>query len=48
MSEEPRPKQPWFGPKRIGFGLSPKTWQGWLILAIFIAVVAGIGLLLTH
>ena len=24
----------WFGPKRIGFGLRPQTWQGWLIVAL--------------
>jgi hypothetical protein len=39
--------RPWFGPKRIGYGLRPQTWQGWtLVLAfcalmIVIAVVAG-------
>jgi hypothetical protein len=23
--------RPWFGPKRVGYGISPKTWQGWLV-----------------
>ena len=32
-------RRPWFGPKRIGFGLRPQTWQGWLIMAVFIAAV---------
>lgn len=27
----------WFGPKRVGWGLSPKTWQGWLVLGVFLA-----------
>jgi hypothetical protein len=30
---------PWFGPKRIGWGWRPVTWQGWLItVAIPVAV----------
>jgi len=42
------PKRPWFGPKRFGYGISPKTWQGWLIVAVFVAVVTGIALWLGH
>ena len=38
MTAEPRPK-PWFRPKRIGYGISPNTWQGWLIVVTFIIVV---------
>ena len=33
-------KYPWFGPKRIGWGWRPLTWQGWLISFVFVAVVA--------
>ena len=33
---------PWFGPKRVGAGWGPRTWQGWLIVALFTAVVVGI------
>lgn len=30
----------WFGPKRVGWGLRPQTWQGWaIILALVIAVI---------
>ena len=29
----------WFGPKRIGFGLRPQTWQGWAITVVFVAIV---------
>ena len=32
----------WFGPKRVGVGLRPQTWQGWVITlapAIVIVVV---------
>ena len=27
-------KKPWFGPKRYGWGLSPQTWQGWVITLV--------------
>jgi preprotein translocase subunit SecE len=33
-------RKPWFGPKRIGFGLRPQTWQGWLfVLGIVAAAI---------
>jgi hypothetical protein len=35
MSEQ----RPWFGPKRVGYGLRPQTWQGWLIVALFVVAV---------
>jgi hypothetical protein len=39
-------RRPWFGPKHIGFGLRPQTWQGWLVtLAIIVAVTAVAALL---
>lgn len=40
MTNSPRP---WFGPKRIGWGLRPQTWQGWTLtvgLAILVIVLA--------
>ncbi len=27
-------KQPWFGPKQFGFGYGPRTWQGYLLVAL--------------
>jgi hypothetical protein len=24
--------RPWFGPKRVGIGIRPQTWQGWLVV----------------
>jgi hypothetical protein len=36
----------WFKPKVIGWGASPATWQGWMVLAAFIAVVAVLGMVL--
>jgi len=33
-------KEPWFGPKNyVGWGLSPRTWQGGIIMFVFIAAV---------
>jgi len=29
----------WFGPRRLGFGIGPRNWQGWGVLGIFVAVV---------
>lgn len=28
----------WFGPKRIGWGWSPRNWQGWLVTAVFVGL----------
>lgn len=33
----------WFGPKRVGWGLRPQTWQGWVVT--FGAVVVIVALL---
>lgn len=32
-------RRPWFGPKRVGFGWRPQTWQGWLITLVPVGVV---------
>jgi len=32
--------EPWFGPKKRGGGWGPRTWQGWLIVAVFTIAVA--------
>ena len=32
-------KHAWFGPKRIGWGWTPVSWEGWLVTALFVAVV---------
>ena len=41
-------RRPWFGPKRIGWGLRPQTWQGWTLTGAFAVVVVALGLLLPH
>ncbi len=42
MADE-RHTQPWFGAKRVGYGIRPQTWQGWLIVlggaALLVVVV---------
>lgn len=38
---------PWFAPKRFGFGAGrPTAWQGWTLLASYMGIVGGAGLLL--
>ena len=32
-------KNPWFGPKRWGWGWRPVSWQGWVVILIYIIVV---------
>lgn len=32
----------WFKPKAFGYGATPVTWQGWLIVAGFIVLVGAI------
>lgn len=40
-------QEPWFGPKRVaGWGLSPRGWKGWAVLAVIIGLVGVDALLL--
>ncbi|HEY3800608.1 MAG TPA: hypothetical protein VGL58_19825 [Caulobacteraceae bacterium] len=32
-------KQRWFAPKDASWGWQPASWQGWLVTAIFVAIV---------
>jgi hypothetical protein len=32
-------KHPWFGPKRVGWGWRPVSWEGWLATALCVVVV---------
>jgi hypothetical protein len=39
--------RPWFRPKNRGYGTGlPITWQGWVMLAAHIALIAGVSALL--
>jgi hypothetical protein len=31
----------WFGRKQVGYGIGPRTWQGWLVSAIAVAALIG-------
>lgn len=35
----------WFRPKRLGYGATPASWQGWLLTAVLTAVLLAIGAL---
>ncbi|WP_037498433.1 hypothetical protein [Sphingomonas jaspsi] len=38
--------KPWFAPKRFGLGAGlPIAWQGWVLLAAHIALIAGVAAL---
>jgi len=32
-------KEPWFAKIRIGWGLNPQSWQGWLLTLILILIL---------
>ena len=32
----------WFGPKTAGYGIGPRSWQGWLTTFAVMATVAGL------
>lgn len=36
----------WFRRKRIGFGWSPNTWEGWAVMALVIGAVVLVGRML--
>lgn len=40
----PSTRRPWFGPKRVGFGIRPQTWQGWAVVVALVLVILGISL----
>ncbi len=42
----PNERRPWFGPKRIGWGFRPQTWQGWLVILLAVAALVAVGRLL--
>jgi hypothetical protein len=31
--------RPWFGPRRYGWGLTPISWQGWVLTGAYVAAV---------
>ena len=41
-------KEVWFKRRQFGWGWTPCTWQGWLMLAIYIAIVAALAMTVNH
>ncbi|SEO57997.1 MULTISPECIES: hypothetical protein [unclassified Luteibacter] len=29
----------WFGRKRVGWGIGPRSWEGWLAIAAYVALM---------
>jgi hypothetical protein len=48
MDEPTDDHRPWFGPKRVGYGIRPQTWQGWLVVVVPAAAIAVVAILLAH
>lgn len=34
----------WFRPRKYGYGARPSTWQGWALVAAFVAVIGALSL----
>ena len=32
-------KEPWFAKRRIGWGMNPQSWQGWVLTLILILII---------
>jgi hypothetical protein len=43
-----RPGRPWFGPKRVGYGVRPQTWQGWAVVMVPAVIAVVVALLLAR
>ncbi|HWU75801.1 MAG TPA: hypothetical protein VN043_04805 [Rhodanobacter sp.] len=37
------PYKPWFSRKKSGWGVGPSSWQGWLVMAVYAAIVFLLG-----
>jgi hypothetical protein len=48
MNDEKQSKKPWFGRKRISYGISLQTWQRWLIVAIVTVIIIVVVRLAVH
>lgn len=45
-AKKERPKTYWFTRKSYGWGWVPATWQGWLVIAVYLVFVVGNGMAL--
>ncbi len=32
----------WFGPKHIGVGIGPRSWEGWAVLLVLAGIAIGV------
>ena len=48
MTDETEVPRPWFGPKRVGYGIRPQTWQGWLVVLVPATLVVVLLVVLGH
>jgi hypothetical protein len=40
-------EKPWFGPRKLaGWGWSPASWQGWVVVAVFVVAIFACAFLL--
>ena len=39
--------RPWFGPRRYGWGLTPISWQGWVLTGAYVVAVFGLAITLS-
>ncbi|MDP3403204.1 MAG: hypothetical protein Q8S03_00860 [Brevundimonas sp.] len=37
-------KRGWFGPRRIGWGASPTSWEGWLATGAMVLTLIGVSI----
>ncbi len=38
-------RNPWFGPKTVGWEWTPVTWQGWALSAVFIVATLALSMI---
>jgi hypothetical protein len=38
--------RPWFAPRRYGWGLTPVSWQGWVLTTAYVAAVFALAITL--
>lgn len=39
------PPREWFGAKKVGWGISPHTWEGWVVTAAVVAALIALSVL---
>lgn len=35
-------EKPWFGPKIVGYGPAPKSWEGWIVTIVWLVSLISI------